>query len=197
LTTVEEAVTFIKAINEAGYKPDLLATNNGTSHGNIYDKDGNVVAKVGIDVQRTKAIADAIKPLGARIAQHGITGTPLNFMDKLIEAGIAKGNVATNWQNIAFETMPGDLVKRMEDWTLKSNDAAKMKAKKPNITDKELIGKNIKNSVKEFKKEIDSLPPEAVEKLDKATKESALAFFRAFKAEGTASKVRAYVKRKS
>jgi fructose-bisphosphate aldolase class II len=53
LSTVEEAVTFIKALKDAGINPDLLATNNGTSHGNIYDKNGNVIAKVVIDLVRT------------------------------------------------------------------------------------------------------------------------------------------------
>jgi len=196
ITTVEEAVTFIKAINEAGYKPDLLATNNGTSHGNIYDKNGNPIPKLGIDVERTTAIANSIKPMDVRVAQHGITGTPLEFMGKLIDAGIAKGNVGTNWQNIAVETMPADIVKRMEEWTLKSEEAAKAKAKKPNITDKELIGKNIKNSIKVFKAEIDALSGADLERIDNATKASALAFFKAFKAQGTASKVRRYVEGK-
>ncbi|MFH1055533.1 MAG: class II fructose-bisphosphate aldolase [Candidatus Altiarchaeota archaeon] len=196
LTTVDEATTFIKAINAAGYKPDLLATNNGTSHGNVYDKDGKPIPKLGVDIPRTKAIADAIRPFGVRIAQHGITGTPLSYMPMLIDAGIAKGNVATNWQNIAFETMPQDLIKRAQDWTLKSEHAAKARAKKPNISDVELIGKNIKNSIKVFKAEIDALPSEAVAKVDDATKKSALEFFRAFKAEGTATKVRKYTEKK-
>jgi fructose-bisphosphate aldolase class II len=196
LTTVEEAETYIKAIRDAGFSPNLLATNNGTIHGNIYDKDGNIVEQVGIDIDRTNAIADAIAPHGVYVAQHGITGTPLNLMHLLIDAGVFKGNVGTNWQNIALEAMPADLVKRMEEWTLASKHAEKMKAKKPDVSEKELVGKNIKHSIKEFKSEIDSLPPEAVGKVDEATKNSALAFFKAFKAEGTASKVRDYIEGK-
>jgi len=196
ITTVEEATTFIKAVNDAGYRPDLLATNNGTSHGNIYDKDGNPIPKIGIDVERTTAIAEAIRPMGARIAQHGITGTPLNFMGKLIDAGIAKGNVGTNWQNIALETMPRPLVSRMEEWTLKSEEASKAKAKKPGITDRELIGKNIKNSIKVFKAEIDALAGADLARVDEATRRSAIEFLNAFNAKGTAGKVRAYARKR-
>ena len=190
LTTVEEAKTFISALKDAGINPDLLATNNGTSHGNIYDKNGNVVAKVGIDLQRTKAVADAIKPYGVRVAQHGITGTPLEFMDNLIDCGIAKGNVGTNWQNIALENIPPELLRRIEEWTLTCDEAKKTKAKKPQITDKELIGKTIKNSLKVFKNDISSIPEEYKRKFDAATKKSALDFMKAFKSQGTGSIVK-------
>jgi fructose-bisphosphate aldolase, class II len=190
LTSVEEAETFIKAVKEAGYNPDLLATNNGTSHGNIYDKEGNVMAKVGIDIERTTAIANAIQPYGVRIAQHGTTGTPMEYMGKLIDAGILKANVGTNWQNIALQTMPDELVKKMEEWTLQSDFAAKAKVRKPNITELEIIGKNIKNSIKVFKQEIDALSGSELAKIDAAVKESAIQYFTAFNAQGTATKVR-------
>ncbi|MCX6695084.1 MAG: class II fructose-bisphosphate aldolase [Candidatus Altiarchaeota archaeon] len=195
LTTVEEAATFIKALKAAGINPDLLATNNGTSHGNIYDKNGNVVAKVGIDLARTKAIADAIKPYGVRVAQHGITGTPLEFMGNLIDCGIAKGNVGTNWQNISIENFPPELVKRMEEWSLTSDEAKKTKAKKPQITDKELIGKTIKNSIKVFKKDIDSIPDEYRRKLDSSCRKSAADFIKAFQSQGTGSIVKKYMEK--
>ncbi|MFH0862691.1 MAG: class II fructose-bisphosphate aldolase [Candidatus Altiarchaeota archaeon] len=195
ITTVEEAVTYIKAINENGYKPDLLATNNGTSHGNIFDKNGKPIPK-SINVERTGEIAKAIKPYGVRIAQHGITGTPLEYMPRLIEAGIAKGNVGTNWQNIAVAAMPKDLAKRMEDWTLSCEESAKMRAKKPGCKDSELIGKNIKNAIVVFKSEIDAIKGDDLRRIDEATKKGALEFFGAFNAKGTASKVRAHIESK-
>ncbi|MBU0761434.1 MAG: class II fructose-bisphosphate aldolase [Candidatus Altiarchaeota archaeon] len=196
LTTVEEAKTYIQAIKDAGFNPNLIATNNGTAHGNTYDVNGNLVEQVGIDIERTKAIADAIAPFGTYVAQHGITGTPLNMMHLLIGAGVLKGNVGTNWQNVALDSMPHDLVSRMEDWTLKSPHAEKMKAKKPGISRNELVGKNIKNAIKVFKPEIDALSGDDRAKVDEATKNSALAFFKAFKAEGTASAVREYIEGK-
>jgi fructose-bisphosphate aldolase class II len=193
LSTVEEGFTFISSLREAGIKPDLLATNNGTSHGNVFDKDGNQIAKVGIDLARTKAIADAIRPMGVRIAQHGITGTPLDFIPLLLDCGIAKGNVGTNWQNIVVDNVPADLRKRMEDWTLASEEATKTRAKKPNIKENELIVKTIKNCIKVFKKDFASLPDEYNKRIDAATKKSALDFIKAFNAQGTGSKVKRYL----
>ncbi len=191
LTSVEEAVTFIEALQENGVYPDLIACHNGSAHGNIYDEDGNIVEQIGIDEQRTRDIAAAIKPLGVQIAQHGITGTPLHLMHRLIDAGIAKGNVGTNWQNIALETLPDDLVKRMEEWTMDSDKVAMMRKKKPNMSDRELLGKNIKHSIQHFKDEIAQLSDDDLAPVYAKTKESADAFFEAFNAVGSADRVKA------
>lgn len=196
LTSVEEAETYVKAISEAGFSPNLLATNNGTTHGNIYDDDGNIVEQVGIDIDRTKAIASSIAPYGVYVAQHGITGTPLDLMHLLINAGVFKGNVGTNWQNLALEAMPSEIVTKMEEWTLASPQAEKTRSKKPDISRGELIGKNIKHSIKEYKSEIDGMSPEDVAKIDEATRQSAIDFFKSFKAQGTATKVKDYIEGK-
>ena len=45
-------------------------------------------------------------------------------------------------------------------------------------------------------REIDALSGEDLEKFDQATKESALGFFKAFKAEGSASTVKSYIEGK-
>ena len=191
LTTVAEAVAFIEALQMQGVKPDVLAINNGTVHGNIFDAQGNIVEQVGIDIETTKAIADALRPLGVGIAQHGITGTPLRLMHLLIEAGIAKGNVGTNWQNIAVENMEPTLRDKLEGWTRESAQAKKMLTKKPDISDRELVAKNFKYSIKPYKDELLAQPDEYLDKITAATRQSALDFFKAFKAEGSASKVRA------
>jgi len=190
LTTVAESVTYIEALKEQGVEPDLLAINNGTVHGNIFDAQGNIVEQVGIDIEVTKAIADAIKPLGVRIAQHGITGTPLKLMNLLIDAGIAKGNVATHWQNITIENLPDELRQKMEAWTLASDKAAKMKAKKPEMSEKELCAKNIKHAIKVHKSEIEAISEEDATKITAAIKPSALEFLQAFGCSGTADLVK-------
>ncbi len=189
LTTVDEAVTFIKALHENDIYPDLLATNNGTIHGNVYDAYGNVIPLLGIDDKRTRDVANAIAPLGVKIAQHGITGTPLELMHKLINAGIAKGNVATHWQDIAIENMPQDLVKKMELWTL-DKYRANAKAKNPLMSDKEIIGKNIKHAIKPFKKEIANIDANYKNKIYKACKASAIEYFEAFNSKGSGEVVR-------
>ena len=81
----------------------------------------------------------------------------------------------------------------MEEWTLKCEESQKMRAKKPECKDTELIGKNIKNSIVVFKSEIDALKGDDLKKIDEATKKGALEFFNAFNAKGTATKVRRHI----
>jgi len=99
LSTVEEALYFIGGLNAWGVFPDYLAISNGSLHG-TYDASAGVVE--GIDLKRTKDIADAIAPYGVSIAQHGISGTPFDKVSKFAQYGINKGNVATLFQNVVF-----------------------------------------------------------------------------------------------
>jgi len=109
LTTVEESVAFVSGLVKNGIKPTLLAIYNGSKHGNYRKGE-----EVHIDLKRTKEVADAIEKFGVRIAQHGITGTPSDLLGKFTENGIRKGNVGTNWQNVAHRNLPKDLLDRMK-----------------------------------------------------------------------------------
>src|SRR5574341_453752 len=147
ITTVEEAVEFIEGMEKAGVHADLLATNNGSKHGNY--KPGE---EVHIELKRTGDIYNAIKKWGVCIAQHGIR----------------KGNVGTNWQNIAHAGLPADLMKTMKEWCQKEN-------------------KDIKFSTKQFFAEINSIPAADAKKIEDASHKSAVEFITAFRARGTAS----------
>lgn len=99
LSTVEEAMFLIGGLNAWGIFPDYLAISNGSLHGTY---DPTVGQMEGIDLTRTKEIADAIEPFGVTIAQHGISGTPLDKCSTFRKYGIRKGNVATLFQNIYY-----------------------------------------------------------------------------------------------
>lgn len=99
LTTVEEALFFIGGLNSWRIFPDFLAISNGSKHG-TYDSTAGEVE--GIELERTREIAEAVSPFGVTIAQHGISGTPLDKVSRFSEFGINKGNVGTLWQNIVF-----------------------------------------------------------------------------------------------
>ncbi|MEG1799992.1 MAG: class II fructose-bisphosphate aldolase, partial [Synergistaceae bacterium] len=99
LSTVEEALYYIGGLNSWGIFPDYLAISNGSLHG-TYDPTAGQME--GIDLGRTKEIADAIAPYGVSIAQHGISGTPLDKVSTFRKYGIRKGNVATLFQNVYF-----------------------------------------------------------------------------------------------
>ncbi|MBI5419088.1 MAG: class II fructose-bisphosphate aldolase [Deltaproteobacteria bacterium] len=170
LSTVEEAVELMERLTAAGVSPDLLAVNNGSKHGNYLEGE-----KIFIDLDRTGQIHEAVHHrFGVDIAQHGITGTPLHLIGKFADYGIRKGNVGTQWQNIAHEGLPPALMQRMRDWA-------------------KAAGKDIKFATKQFKQEIDAIPAEYAGKIERAAYREALQLFRAFRAEGTAKIVADYL----
>ncbi len=163
LSTVEEAVELMERLSAAGVDPDLLAINNGSKHGNYLEGE-----KISIDLERTGEIYRAIHGrFGVSIAQHGITGTPLHLVGRFAEYGIRKGNVGTQWQNIAHAGLPAPLLRSMREWAKES-------------------GKDIKFATKQFKREIDSVPAEFAGKIEDAAYEEAVRLLKAFRAEGTA-----------
>ena len=165
ITTVEEAVEFIEGMEKAGVHADLLATNNGSKHGNY--KPGE---EVHIELKRTGDIYNAIKKWGVCIAQHGITGTPLDLVGQFADYGIRKGNVGTNWQNIAHDGLPADLMDKMRAWSKAEN-------------------KDIKFATKQFLSDINSIPAKNVKTIEDMAYKSASEFIIAFRAKGTASLV--------
>ncbi|OQX54485.1 MAG: fructose-bisphosphate aldolase [Candidatus Omnitrophica bacterium 4484_213] len=165
LTTVEEASTYISELNRRNINPNLLAINNGSKHGNYAPGE-----EVHIDLKRTGEIYEAIKPYKVNIAQHGITGTPLNLVGQFANYGIRKGNVGTLWQNIAHKYLPPDLMQRMKDWAKENNQ-------------------DIKKATAVFKEEIDSIDEECRQKIKQEATIQARAFIQAFRAVGTAKMI--------
>jgi len=163
LSTVEESVEFISGLHKNGIKPSLLAVYNGSKHGNYRAGE-----EVHIDLKRTKEIYEAVKPYGVSIAQHGITGTPVNLLDQFRFHGIRKGNVGTNWQNVAHACLPEELMERMKKWAQENNQ-------------------NIKMATKPFLEEINSIPQKYTDKCTEQAYKEAKAFIRAFNAKGSAS----------
>jgi fructose-bisphosphate aldolase class II len=160
ITTVEEATSFINGLKENGILPNLLAINNGSKHGNYLEGE-----KIFIDLDRTGEIYEAIKGDGVRIAQHGITGTPPHLLGRFADYGIRKGNVGTEWQNVAHQGMPTDLVEEMKRWAKEA-------------------GKDVKFANKQFKEEIDDLPKRYLDKIADLAYQKAGEFILAFRAKG-------------
>jgi fructose-bisphosphate aldolase class II len=166
ITTVEEATTFINGLLKSNIKPDLLAINNGSKHGNYLEGE-----KIFIDLGRTKEIFEAIKDKGVCIAQHGITGTPLHLVGKFADCGILKGNVGTEWQNITHKGLPKDLMEQMRKWSADNK-------------------KDIKFATKIFINEINSIPEKDQKAIEEKACQEACAFIQAFRAEKLASKLK-------
>lgn len=163
LTTVEEATAFIAGLKERGTSPDLLAVNNGSKHGNYLEGE-----KIFIDLERTGQIYESVRTYGVVIAQHGITGTPLRLVGRFADYGIRKGNVGTQWQNIAHKGLPPELISELRAWAEQNK-------------------KDIKMATKPFKEKIDNIPEEFRKKIEDMAYQEAKEFLKAFRAEGTGS----------
>jgi fructose-bisphosphate aldolase class II len=191
LTRPEEAVGFIKALNENDVHPHVLAIANGSSHGHAYDANGNVIEQLSIDIPRTKEIAQALRDnhLHVGIAQHGITGTPRDLINLHFPKGdIIKGNVGTFWQDVAFGTLKiyePALYQDITDWTLE-----KYRPANPGKKDRQIFDGNCKMAIKEFYKEIYGVDEETNKAMKAMAYAESLVFFRAFGAYGTASAIR-------
>ena len=191
LTKPEEAVAFIKALNENDVHPHVLAIANGSTHGHTYDASGNVVEQLSIDIPQTKAIAKALRDdkLHVGIAQHGITGTPRDLINLHFPKGdIIKGNVGTFWQDVVFDVLKvyePALYKSIQDWTLE-----KYRPFNAGKSDRQIFDGNCKMAIKEFFKDLYSVEESTEHAIQSMAYAESLVFFRAFGAYGSASVVR-------
>ena len=191
LTRPEEAVEFIRALNENDVFPDVLAIANGSSHGHSYDANGNVVEQLSIDIPQTKTIAKALRDarLKVGIAQHGITGTPRDLINLHFPKGdIIKGNVGTFWQDVVFDTLKvyePALYKDIQNWTLD-----KYRPLNPGRQDRQVFDGNCKFAIKEFFRDIYAVDQETEKAIRAMAYAQSLVFFRAFGSYGTASLIR-------
>lgn len=97
LTVPGEALRFVE---ETGV--DSLAIAIGTAHG--YYKETPK-----LDVERCRAIAEAVPDVP--LVLHGGTGTPMEDIQKVIRHGIAKINVATEYQDCFLKAARAELEK--------------------------------------------------------------------------------------
>lgn len=191
LTKPEEAVEFIKALQENDVYPQVLAIANGSTHGHVYDEQGNVIEQLSIDIPQTKAVAQALREnnLHVGIAQHGITGTPRDLINQHFPKGdIIKGNVGTFWQDVVFSTLKvyePALYKNIREWTLE-----KYRPANPGKKDSQIFDGNCKFAIKEFFKEIYSVEEGTEQAIRAMAYAESLVFFKAFGSYGSASRVR-------
>ncbi len=183
-TTVEEAVHYVKTLEENQIKIDYLAIANGSTHGVSVDAQGNVVPQLGINVRRTVEIIDEFKKLGfnTRIAQHGITGTPVEVIASTFPHGnIAKGNIGTFWQRLVqkiLEEYEPELYGKIRSWVLE-------KYGKEGVDEHKTFAKNSKYAWKEFFNEVENISSEAKEAIILKAEADMNAFIKALKMENT------------
>lgn len=143
ISTVEEAVTYyaelaerLKDISEEEQILDLIALQLGTSHGYDFDDNDRVIPYTGvtIDLKRAREVVDAFWKMGLniRVALHGFSGTPVEFVPDFLDKGIGKVNINTDWQAIEWKVLEAwypALYKKLFNESYPAAVAAKIKAK--------------------------------------------------------------------
>jgi len=194
LTEVEEALYYVKTMKENGVDLHWLAINNGSKHGVSVDAEGNIIPQLGINIKRTVEIVQALwnNRYPTRIAQHGVSGTPLHLIAEAFPKGmINKGNVATYYMLMVYDILriyEPELFKRIYKWVVE-------KYKKENIPEVEIFVENSKNAIKEFFNEFEKISDEAKQSIRAKAYADTLPHIKAFGMEKTDRKVYDYLKK--
>lgn len=168
LSTPEEAMFLIQGLNAHGIFPNWIALNNGTTHG-IEASD------VGINVELTATIHDALKKYKVSGAQHGTSG---NNSDRLraiaSKTRTTKANVATALQMISWGLEVNDYGNAIQDNAgnfLKKKDKGVLENMWEEMLsyakDNELKGGNFKKLNKPFENQLLAQPKEIRDRMAK------------------------------
>ncbi|MBL7068301.1 MAG: class II fructose-bisphosphate aldolase [Candidatus Omnitrophica bacterium] len=144
-------------VNQSGISKISIQT--GTSHGGVVLPDGSV-AKVKLDFDTLRDLSEiAKKEFGmAGAVQHGASTLPPEAFGKFPEVEAAEVHLATEFQNIIYESkdFPDQLRARIYDWIGKNLAGEK----KEGQTEEQFIYKTRKKALGPFKKDILALAPE-------------------------------------
>lgn len=160
-STPEDLEAFMSGFNEKLRKGRVgiskVSIQTGTSHGGVVLPDGTM-AKVKLDFDTLRNLSKlAREKYGmAGAVQHGASTLPSDAFGKFPEVGAAEVHLATEFQNMVYESphFPKELKDRIYDWLTK-NAAAE---RKPGQTDEQFIYSARKKALGPFKKDIMGLP---------------------------------------
>jgi fructose/tagatose bisphosphate aldolase len=162
-STPEELRAFMQGYQERLRKGrtgiSKISVQTGTSHGGVVLPDGTI-AQVKLDFETLKTLSEiAKKEYGlAGAVQHGASTLPPEAFHKFAETETAEVHLATEFQNMIYESsrFPVELRTKIYDW-LKINAASE---RKEGETEEQFIYKTRKKALGPFKKDIMGLPSE-------------------------------------
>jgi fructose/tagatose bisphosphate aldolase len=134
-----------------------VSIQTGTSHGGVVLPDGTI-AKVKLDFDTLKNLSkiarDEFDMAGA--VQHGASTLPSEAFGKFTEAETAEVHLATEFQNMIYDSndFPAELREKAYTW-IKENMASE---RKKGQTEEQFIYKSRKKALGPFKKEILNIP---------------------------------------
>lgn len=134
-----------------------ISVQTGTTHGGVVLPDGSI-AQIDLDFNTLSKLSEiARKEYGlAGAVQHGASTLPSQAFHKFVECGTAEVHLATEFQNMIYESehFPLDLKKSIYKW-LKVNAANEARKDE---TEEQFFYKTRKKALGPFKKEIVDLP---------------------------------------
>ena len=196
-STVEELDAFME-----GYEESLprgatglskISVQTGTSHGGVVLPDGTI-KEVSVDFETLKKLSEHARArysLGGAV-QHGASTLPEEAFHKFPEIGTVEIHLATNFQNMIFESklFPNDLREKMYQWL----DGNCPEEKKPGQSSQQFIYKARKRALGPFKKEIMGLPESTKEGIAKEIEENFDFLFRQLNVINTSDFVAGVIK---
>ena len=158
-STVEELRAFMDGFNRtlrdkagdgvAGLSK--ISVQSGTSHGGVVMADGSI-ADVKLDFQTLEELSrvsrDEYGLAGA--VQHGASTLPPSAFDNFPKTGTCEIHLATNFQNLLYDCMPGELRKEIYAWL----DANAKDERKPKDSDEQFYYKTRKKALGPFKRQL-------------------------------------------
>ena len=134
-----------------------ISVQTGTTHGGVVLPDGSI-AQINLDFNTLGKLSEiARREYGlAGAVQHGASTLPSEAFHKFVECGTAEVHLATEFQNMIYESehFPADLKKSIYKW-LRVNAADEAKKDE---TEEQFFYKTRKKALGPFKKEIMNLP---------------------------------------
>jgi hypothetical protein len=167
-----------------------ISVQSGTSHGGTVLPDGSI-ADVKIDFNTLGTLSKvAREEYGlAGAVQHGASTLPDTAFHNFPKVETAEIHLATNFQTMMFDNIPGTLRDEMYEW-LRENAKDE---RKPTDTDQQFFYKSRKKAIGPFKKQLWALPAEAKQKLAKMYDEKFTFLFTQLAVGGTAKYVKQFV----
>ena len=136
-----------------------ISVQTGTTHGGVVLPNGSI-AQISLDFETLKTLSQLARTQYglAGAVQHGASTLPLEAFHKFADCETAEVHLATEFQNMIYESkhFPADLRERIYDW-LRTNAASEAKTGE---TEEQFLYKTRKKALGPFKKEIMSLPTE-------------------------------------
>ena len=197
-STIEELEAFMDGFNDTlrALAPGMaglskISVQSGTSHGGVVLADGKI-ADVKLDLMTLQKLSQvAREKYGlAGAVQHGASTLPDEAFNNFPRTETAEIHLATNFQNMLYDALPGDLRGEVYAW-LGENAKDERKA---GDSDEQFFYKTRKKALGPFKRAFWDLDAGVREKLAKAYDDKFTFLFTQLGVGGTKEAVRRHVK---